>query len=222
MGRSTVGSYQSATKSISYERFLPPGAGRHPAILLLHDGQGAAAQSGPFDELAEALNRRGYVVEVVHYFDRTGTTSALPEDRRLHFRQWSQAVTNALTDLEHTPQVDPQRLGALGVGLGATLALTVAAEDARIKAVADYAGTLPVRAAPFVRRMPAVLIAHGDRDEVVPIADAYRLRSICQGVQAPVEMEVVYGAGHVIQGADAADRQRKTVSFFDRYVRGPE
>jgi dipeptidyl aminopeptidase/acylaminoacyl peptidase len=88
--------------------------------------------------------------------------------------------------------------------------------------VADYAGALPARAAPFVQRMPPVFIAHGDQDKAVPIAEAYRIRSICEGVHAPVELDVLYGQGHVAQGADAEDRRRKTLAFFDHYLKSTQ
>jgi dienelactone hydrolase len=216
---SNMGTYQSGGAAVAYERYQPAGAGRHPAVLLLPDGQGPAPQANEFNALATALTRRGYVVEVVHYLDRTGTVSVSPDERRAHFRQWLGAVSDALTDIARAPAVDADQLGLLGVGLGATLALTVSVQEPRVKAVADYAGTLPARAAPFVQRMPAVLIAHGDQDRAVPIAEAYRIQSICQGVHAPVELDVFSGQGHAIQGADAQDRRRKTLAFFDRYLK---
>jgi dienelactone hydrolase len=214
----TTGTYQSGGAPVAYERYEPAGAGRHPAVLLLPDAV-PAAQANEFHALAAALTRRGYVAEVVHYLDRTSTDSVTPDQRRAHFRQWAGAVNDALTDVARDLAVDGGQLGVLGEGLGATLALTVSVQEPRIKAVADYAGALPARAAPFVQRMPPVFIAHGDQDKVVPIAEAYRIRSICQGVKAPVELDVLYGQGHAVQGAGAEDRRHKTLAFFDRYLK---
>jgi hypothetical protein len=64
------------------------------------------------------------------------------------------------------------------------------------------------------------LIAQGDKDRGLPLIEAYRIRAMCQAVQAPVELDVYYGQGHVIEGADADNLRRKTLAFFDRYLTG--
>jgi dienelactone hydrolase len=215
----TAGSYRSGNATVAYDRFLPPGhEGLHPAVVLLHDGMGLAQQAASFHELVMALAQHGYEVEVVHYLDRTGTVTVDADARRVHFREWAGSVRDALTDLAHAPGIDPDRLGLLGTGVGATLALTVGATDPRVKAVAEYSGAIPARAATLIQRMPPVLIAQGDKDRAVPVMEAYRIRALCQAVQAPVELDVFYGQGHVIEGADADHLRRKTLAFFDRYL----
>lgn len=217
----TAGSYRSGNATVAYDRFLPPGhEGRHAAVVLLHDGMGLAQQAASFHELVIALAQHGYEVEVVHYLDRTGTVTVDADARRAHFREWAGSVRDALTDLANAPGVDPDKLGVLGTGIGATLALTVAATDPRVKAVAEYSGAIPVRAAALIQRMPPVLIAQGDKDRGLPLIEAYRIRAMCQAVQAPVELDVYYGQGHVIEGADADNLRRKTLAFFDRYLTG--
>jgi dienelactone hydrolase len=164
------------------------------------------------------LVQRGYEVEIVHYLDRSGMVAADGDDRRAHFREWAGTVRDALSDLARSPGVDSSRLAVVGTGLGGTLALTAAATDPRVKAVAEYGGAIPARAASLVQRMPPVLIMHGDKDRAVPLMEAYRIRAMCQAVQAPTELEVFYGQSHVIQGADADALRDKSVVFLDRYL----
>lgn len=216
----TAGTYRSGGANVAYDRFVVPGhAGLQPAVILLHDGMGLAQQAASFHELVIALAQRGYEVEVVHYLDRTGTVTVDADARRAHFREWAGSVRDALTDLSHAPGVDPDRLGVVGTGVGATLALTVGATDPRVKAIAEYSGAIPARAASLIQHMPAVLIAQGDKDRAVPLMEAYRIREMCQAVQAPVELDVFYGQGHQIEGADADNLRGKTLTFFDRYLK---
>jgi dienelactone hydrolase len=217
---SNSGTYESGGTVVAYDRYLPATGGRHPAIVLLHDATGLQPQQANFRKIGTALAKDGYVIEVVHYFDRTGETASGAEgDRRAHFRQWASAIDDGLADLARVPAVDGDRLGILGTGLGATLALSVSAHQPHVKAVVDYSGMIPARAAALIQRMPAVLIAHGDRDQAVPIAEAYRIRAMCQAVGAPVELDVVPGQGHAIVGAGADELRRKSVVFFDRYLK---
>jgi len=214
-----TGSFRSGDATVAYDRFDPAGRmGRRPAIVLLHDGMGLASQATFFHDLALTLAQRGYEVEVVHYLDRSGTVTVDAAARRAHFREWVGAVRGALTDLAHSPNVDPDKLGVFGTGLGATIALAVGATDPDVKAVVEYSGAIPARAASLVQRMPPVLIAQGDKDRAVPLMEAYRIRAMCQAVQAPVELDVFYGQGHVVEGADADNLRRKTFAFFDRYL----
>jgi carboxymethylenebutenolidase len=214
------GRFPSGLSTVTYERYRPLTRGRHPAVLVLHDAGGPEPQAPALRQLAEGLTRRGYVVEMVHYFDRTGTATAGPEERRKQFRQWIAAMHDALDDIAGAPDVDRDKLGIFGTGLGATLALMTAAEEPRVKAVAEYAGSFPARAAPLVRRLPPVMIAQGNQDRAVPLIEAYRIRALCQAVQAPFEFDVMPGQEHAFRGPVADEVRRKTIAFFDRYLSG--
>jgi carboxymethylenebutenolidase len=215
----SAGTFRSGAATVAYDRFEPAGhAGHRPGVVLLHDAPGLAPQAAFLHTLAMTLVQRGYEVEIVHYLDRSGMVAADGDDRRAHFREWAGTVRDALSDLARSPGVDSSRLGVMGTGLGGTLALTAAATDPRVKAVAEYGGAIPSRAASLVQRMPPVLIMHGDKDHAVPLMEAYRIRAMCQAVQAPTEFEVFYGQSHVIEGADADALRDKTVAFLNRYL----
>ena len=216
---SSAGSFQSGAVAIAYDRFEPSNrGGRRPAVLLLHDAPGLAPQAAFLHGLATALVQDGYEVEIVHYLDRSGMTTVDGDDRRTHFREWAVTVRDAISDLARSSGVDSSRLAVMGVGLGGTLALTSGATDPRIKAVAEYGGTIPARAAALVQRMPPVLIMHGDKDRAVPLEEAYRIRAMCQALQSPADLEVFYGQNHEIEGADADALRGKTVAFLDKYI----
>src|SRR5262249_46744201 len=70
-----IDTFQSAGKPITVERFEPEAAGKYPAFLLLHAVDGMAKPYGDkYRTLSGHFAVRGYVVVLVHYFDRTGAT----------------------------------------------------------------------------------------------------------------------------------------------------
>src|SRR3984957_8534146 len=128
--------FASGEARVTYERFMPAkGAGRHAAIIILHGGSGMGADSAS-EELrasAGALATRGYVTEIVHYFDATGTTTATLRGALTDVPTWNRTIGDAITQLGSEPSVDSTRIALLGVGLGGRLAILHAAEDPRVR-----------------------------------------------------------------------------------------
>jgi hypothetical protein len=58
---------------------------------------------------------------------------APPTERLVHFREWEGTVRDAISDVMHAPSVDSTRIGLFGTGLGGSLALSVAAQDKRVR-----------------------------------------------------------------------------------------
>jgi len=218
-GDNASSTFTSGHRTISYDRLTPPGAGPHAAILLLHGDGGLPLQAQHFQEFAAALARREYVVEIVHYFDRTGTIAADQTQRLVHFAEWEGTIRDALTDLSHVPGVDSTRLGIFGTGLGASLALAVGAQDRRVRAIAEYEGTLPVWAVATVRRMPAVFIGQSDADPPAAVTEANRINAICEAVKAPVELEVYAAPNGKGPGTGIKNLRQKTVTFLDAQLK---
>ena len=211
--------YMSGHRDIAYDRLTPAGGGVHPSIILLHGDGGLPPQEDRFEEFAATLVKRDYVVEIVHYFDRTGTIAAAEPDRLVHFREWEGTVRDAVTDLEHAPGVDSTRIGIFGTGLGASLALSLGAHDSRIRAVVEYEGSLPVWAAATVRRMPAVFIGESDADPPAAVLEANRVRGICQAANAPVDLEIYAAPKARGRGNGIKDLRQRAFAFFEQYLK---
>ena len=191
----------------------------HPAIILLHGDGGLPPQQDRFEEFAATLAKRDYVVEIVHYFDRTGTIAAGEPDRLVHFREWEGTVRDAVTELEHAPGVDSTRIGIFGTGLGGSLALSLGAHDSRIRAVVEYEGSLPVWAAATVRRMPAVFIGESDADLPAAVLEANRVRAVCQAANAPVDLEIYAAPKARGRGNGIKDLRQRAFAFFEQYLK---
>lgn len=134
----------------------------------------------------------------------------------------------ALDSLAHTPGVDPARLAVWGAGTGGTLALLLAAQRPEVVAVVAQGAIVDPWAtsralagdarAAFVReagkdsaswraRSPfagakglraAVLIVHGEKDEIAPAAGVRELAAVLTAQGAKVEAKFEPTAGHSV------------------------
>jgi dienelactone hydrolase len=100
-----------------------PSAARQPAVIMLGGFEGGVPNE------AYALARQGYAGFAVAYF-HAGNLPQNVEEIPV------ETVSRAIDYLRARPEVDPNRIGLVGVSKGAELALIAASRDARIKSVA--------------------------------------------------------------------------------------
>lgn len=215
-------SFTSQGKTIDVEVFAPKKSGKYPGIVVLH-GAGGMRPEGfgfAFREYARQLARNGYVAHIVHYFNRTGHQVAADETvMKQHFADWLKAVGDGVTHLASQPNVDPKRIGLLGFSLGAYLSLSEAMFDPRVSAVVEYFGGLPEVLAKDLKRLPPVLILHGEADRVVPVKEAEALERLFQEKSVTYEKKIYPGQGHGFLGADGIDAVQRATAFFEKYVK---
>jgi carboxymethylenebutenolidase len=155
----------------------------------------------------------------VHYLDRTGESRVSYATLAERYPAWTATVADGVGWLATQPDVDPARLGLIGISLGAALALSTAAADRRIKAVVEYSGPLPQGLAESEPRLPATLILHGDDDRIVPVRNAVELEALLKRVGSPVESRIYPGQGHVLTGEAQFDSASRVAAFLDRYLK---
>jgi carboxymethylenebutenolidase len=209
--------FNSGGQTIALDAFLPEGNARgFPAVIGLHGSAGGhASMSDP----ATMLATEGFAVYVLHYFDRTGTTTVADKQTAIrYFPVWGKTVWDAISHIETQPQVDPQRIGLLGFSLGAYLALSVAAVDSRVKAVVEFFGGMPKEMKFLMRRLCPTLILHGDADPTVPVEEAHHLQQILERKSIPHETQIYAGAGHGFTGEVWQDARRRTLVFLQKYL----
>lgn len=215
--------FESGGKKITVEWFPPQGlaAGeRAPAILMLHGAEGLTLAPG-YRMAARATAATGIGVAFVHYFDRTGDTIASLDGMKRSFPPWSRTIRDALTWLGEREEVDRDRLGIVGVSLGAALALHVAANgDERIKAIVDFFGPISAGVLPKKPKLPPVLILHGLNDPIVPIIHARTLEAVLKAARTPYEIKLYAGQGHGFVGAAQEDAARRSGAFLAKHLGG--
>jgi len=170
-------------------------------------------------EPASMLASHGFVVHVLHYFDRTGTTGVADKQTAIrNFPLWGKTIWDAISHAGAQPAIDPDRIGLLGFSLGAYLALSVAAVDARVKAVVEFFGGMPKEMQFFMRRLCPTLILHGEQDPTVPVSEARHLQQLLEKRTIPYEMQIYPGAGHGFTGEVWDDARRRALAFLLRYL----
>lgn len=214
--------FSSGGRAIPVEWFPPSGVGegeKAPAILLLHGAEGLALAEG-YRIAARLTAASGIGVAFVHYFARTGTTTASLDGIRRLIPPWAQTVRDALAWLGERPGIDPDRLGIVGVSLGAALAFFVASRgERRIKAIVDFFGPISTGILPPDPRLPPVLILHGASDPIVPVIHARTLEAILKQAGTPYEIKIYPAQGHGFVGFARQDAARRSAAFLDKYLK---
>jgi carboxymethylenebutenolidase len=204
----------SQGKHVPMDVYRPGQPGRHPAVLVLHGSGGLRDMS----EYAHWITDHGFVVLVPHYFEATRTYWADAQAISQHALTWGQVISDAISVASQQSYVNAECIALLGFSLGGYLAIGVAAQDRRVKAIVEFFGGLPEPIAPFIRHLPPTLILHGDADRVVPISEGERLRRFCEQRKFCVEMETYPGAGHGFYGPVMKAAAERALRFLDQHL----
>jgi hypothetical protein len=108
---------------------VPDGAGKRPGLVLCH-GFGGSCRGAGHPELAKALEQAGYVVL---RFDFRGCGQSEGRRGDVIVDEEIADLRHALDFLQAQPDVDAARLGVIGASLGGSVAIEVAAGDARVR-----------------------------------------------------------------------------------------
>lgn len=230
--------YVGAGKGMRAHIILPDGKGPFPGILVLHTSGGLQQ---PDLDYAKELAKEGYVCLVPAFMEAYGITS---RNRQLTFTLHADGIFADLVDavelLRKRPEIDKERLGAVGFSNGGYWALLLAARG-KIWAGVSYYGALSGGGTDrqltsfqgaFTKESSPVLILHGSRDSVVPVDVAQRLVSLLEEKKAPYEAKIYQGAEHgydrgfrtfdVKADADARDDSwNRTLDSFRKHLRKP-
>src|SRR5271166_2179116 len=138
------------------------GAGRHPAVILLHGAGYRGLGHDDFETMCSALAAHGYFAEFIEYFDAGGNTDPAT-DAIDNFQTWTAAIHSGIETLARNPAIDPSRIALMGFSQGAYLAVGCGALFPRdIAAVVEYYGGLIPTLRDKAASMPPTLIIHGD------------------------------------------------------------
>ncbi|MBK6764961.1 MAG: dienelactone hydrolase family protein [bacterium] len=206
---------------------LPIGENRYPALLLLHDRFGL---SKTIRDVADSLAVRGYVVLAVDMFKGDRTSDLAQAKRFLELVQetdalaaigagWRALLTDSL--------VNRKKIGVLGTGYGADMALRALASEPSLRAGAAWypSDTPPDSLLSRIGAPLVVLNPSMNGTDPSPQTTAMSQRFVQQAVRA--EMLLIKGEsgfaepanGAAYSGAAFADAMRSTLSFFDRRLK---
>ena len=198
---------------------MPDGTGPAPAVLVMHSALGIAhaVNEGAARKLAE----RGYVAVCTDMYGahlaepsvEDAATAymanlAAPEQQRARTVAWFDAVAAR-------PDVDAERIAAVGFCYGGKTVLELARSGANLKAAVSYHGTLDTHA----RAEPGAIRAHvvaycGAGDPYAPLDDVDNLRKEMQDAGVTNYQITVFGAAaHGFTDPQAARLQLDGVAY---------
>jgi uncharacterized protein len=192
---------------------LPGGAGRGPAVVILH---GSGGVDGRGEHYARALQAAGIASLELDMWRARGIGIGQGVDRRPRGTDALPDVYGAVRALAAHPRVDPQRIGVMGMSYGGNLSMLVAttgvgqaygAGGADIRATAplyppcwayDADGPSARLAGQSFPRMPMLLLAGSDDDYDMDSGTSCRKLAMVGGPQARarIEVQVFPGATH--------------------------
>jgi putative phosphoribosyl transferase len=179
---------------------LPATLGPHPVVVFAHDW--GSSKADPVDrEVATALRTAGIAVLL---FDFTGHGDSEGTDEDATEQQCRDDLASAVALLNAFGDVDPGRLGVVGVGAGAAVTLQLAADAPKISAVTLRPGHVTGlgKLASLVR-VPTLLVV-GERDPAIRAAN----EALFVALGGDRWLEVIPGGDH--RFADRAARDAAT------------
>ena len=211
--------YSSGSKQVTVEYFAPSRLGKFPAVLLLHGSGGLEQATGStLREIASTLASRGYVALIPHYFETTDHVLGHP-NRQGEYESWLEAVSDAIGYAASRSEVDPTRFAIIGYSMGSGLGMFQSTRDTRIKAVISCSGAYP-QVGPS-KKLPALLILHGSRDKSTPMEYVNKYVAALKEQEMPHAVHTYDGMGHNFDVPRFRDATRRSVVFFDKYLKPP-
>lgn len=192
-------------------------SGKRPGVLVVHEWWGLNDYAR---SRAEALAKMGYVAFALDMYGQ-GKSTEHPEEAAAWMKmvnsnmdQWQQRAMAGLAVLKKQPQVDPDRLAAVGYCFGGATVQVLAYGGADLDGVVSFHGSLIAPTAEQAERTTAkVLIGHGAQD---PMNDTGSLAAYVEAMNTTsIDWQlVVYGnARHSFTNPDADKRGMDALAY---------
>jgi carboxymethylenebutenolidase len=211
-------SMQSGGHRIRIDRYTTSGSGKRPAILVLHGAGGTLLDGPEMRRVARQLAESGNPVYLVHYFNRTGTFFGFDAGMQANFTVWLATVRECIKFAQQD-SADPSPVGIYGYSLGGFLALSAASDNAAVGAVVEHAGGAWNGKVEVFKRMPPVLIVHGEKDQRVPFEKyAQPLVHVLRQRGATFKTQFFPEEGHVFTSNAMSKVRPAAVEFFHQHL----
>lgn len=202
--------YASTTDSTTlngYLAFDTNDSSTRPGILVVHEWWGHNAYSR---ERADMLAELGYVALAVDMYGN-GKQAAHPEEAGQfagmvmgNFEEAKSRFEAALTTLKNHPNVDPEKIGAIGYCFGGSVVLSMANAGYDLDAVAAFHAGLQLPVMPDSGMVKGkVLVAQGADDPFVAEQHVADFKAAMDSAGADYEYVTYEGAVHAFTSKDA-------------------
>ena len=205
---------------VMVEIYQPEGRKTFPLVLMLHGSAGALrVQPGvepASDNFGEKmLTRACFTVIFPHYLEALGVESLLTQEE-MHARsqQLLVAVSQLLDEAEALPSVRRRPVFLFGQSLGGYLSVSLALNRTEIAAISEISGGLDGSFLPTRKKLPPLLVSHGEDDRNVPAAEGKRLAGVWRDHGGVASERYYKGQTHYFSADILREIERNTVQFF--------
>lgn len=220
--------YASGSETVSGYLVAPDGAGKKPAIVVIHEWWGL---NDFVKSKTDALAAQGYVALAVDLYRGKATTDAdvahqlmrgLPDDRALRDLQ------AAVTYLRSRADVDPKKIASVGWCMGGGWSLNLALAEPTLAGAAIYYGHLMTEDATIQKLKVPLIGSFGGMDQGIPPESVSAFQSKAGALQKDVVFKIYPEAGHgfasssdpkVFRADDAKDADARTDAFFAKVLK---
>lgn len=225
--KSQTVSFKSGDETVSAYLALPEAAGKHPAVIVIHEWWGL---NDWVKEQAQNLAQEGYVALAVDlYRGKSATTSdeahelsrGLPQDRGVR------DLKAAFDYLAARPDVKADKIGSTGWCMGGGYSIQLAVAEPRLAACIINYGSMPTDAAAIARIKAPVLGNFGADDRGIPPAAVHAFEEAMKAANKSVDAKIYDGAGHAFENPNnkngyrpeaAKDAWERTLAFFRKHL----
>ena len=204
---------------------LPDAPGPHPGVVVIHEAYGLNEN---IKDIAGRFADNGYAALAVDLFG--GRNRAICLTRYMTGmligsvdRYGISDLKAALTHLAALPEVDGERIGAIGFCMGGGFAIAWACTDERLKAIAPFYGANP-RPLDAVKRACPVVGSYPEKDFTAGAGRALDQALEANGIAR--DIKIYPGAGHsffndrgrAYNKPAADDSWTRVLSFFGEHL----
>ena len=220
-----VGQAVTLPKDASGYLALPPGQGKHGAIVVIQEWWGL---NDWIRANTDRFAQQGYVALAVDLYRGKSTSSpdeahelmrGMPEDRAMG------DLETAFQWLAARPDVDPGRIGSIGWCMGGGYSLALAVEEPKLRAAVVNYGRL-VTAPEKIAKIHAALLGNfGGQDRGIEAADVRAFETQLKKTDTDVDIKIYDADGHAFMNpnnakgydeASAKDAWARIDAFFTR------
>ncbi len=186
--------------------------GKRPAVLVVHEWWGLNEYA---KRRARELAGLGYIAMAVDMYGN-GRTADNPElAGKLAMPFYTDPVMakkhfdTALNKLKTYPQVDPEKIGAIGYCFGGGMLLNFVRMGEPLKGIVSFHGSLVGTPAVKDLLTAKILVLHGDADTFVPPTEVATFKKQMDSIGAAYTFKAYPGATHAFTNPDATPLGQK-------------
>jgi carboxymethylenebutenolidase len=220
--------FPSGSDTVSGFLSTPEKAGRHPAIIVIHEWWGL---NDWIKEQTVKLSDQGYVALAVDlYHGKTATDPGqahelmrgLPQDRGVRDLQ------AAFTYLAGRPDVEKEHIASIGWCMGGGFSIQLAVHQPRLAACVVNYGALPTDPNDLQQIFAPILGNFGGQDKGITPADVDAFQKTMKNMSKRVDIKSYPDAGHAFENPnnaagyrpeDAEDAWKRTLVFLNHALK---